>query len=937
MLLLFVAVAVPLAAQPVTSYDEVVFETTGAQMWGPPGVVSKSFQVHLLNEELDPVHLSFLNGDEVPNPEYLLWVAAYESGIALGLTPTEVIEGKETVTAEWLAWSATYESLRALGWSDSEARNGKTIYTEQWLAWKAAYDSLRALGWTDSQARNGKTTCIVSARYLAWKACMATFNSTGICGGKPAKYSSCTTLPGAGSEPTKYKTLPGAGPEPTKTELVFKGIGPAPPETIEIGEGIELDVTNARLIGGFEGDVGILDGGVDAKLEMTSQIWVNDTTVQPGETVYLHTRELWSQSPELETNITLFSASIGAFMRSSAKMDFRVFSAGAPIFDETILDFDTGMLHQELAGLTIQGGPNHDIELRVFGQDVWAPAIPDQNYNINCPFLIPPPYSFFVGFPMADVSLFVPDMQTPPHSQIDEYNSRLVRNAQLPIDREMLSVVGSVMHADKIRIDLARFDVDFDVSTVIAGWPEAPIPLGVVAGVPVVAQVEVNVEDWDAGAYFSFAQDMSFEPKQIDVTLHFSEPVGIFDSAGDMQWVTEHTVELGDALEFEHPGGTVVVTPEYVLADNEFRNKTDFVISPVQTTVFLQIKFMGLLLAGLGAPTDYTVYQGTLPLWEPIHAANVFDSAYALGGFNRVMGEPITIYGSVPPAADAGADQVVHARTLVALDGSASTDPDGNLPLTYEWQFTSKPDGSTALLMNATSVSPTFTPDMVGDFVVRLVVTDAVGLESEPDDVTVTATNVTPIADAGADQAVIETDTVVLSGLGSSDADLDPLTYEWSIVSMPSGSAAALDDPGAAKPSFAADMPGEYVIRLVVNDGFASSELDETMVTATPILTSIRNDIQAMIDYINGLPDGAFSNKNNRKTLVNKLEAILKQVDGGDYAEALEKLNDDVFEKMDGYPTSGAVEKTDWIVDAGAQAALVEFFRNASRYLTRLV
>jgi hypothetical protein len=301
------------------------------------------------------------------------------------------------------------------------------------------------------------------------------------------------------------------------------------------------------------------------------------------------------------------------------------------------------------------------------------------------------------------------------------------------------------------------------------------------------------------------------------------------------------------------------------------------------------------------------------------------------------MGEPITIYGSVPPAADAGADQVVHARTLVALDGSASTDPDGNLPLTYEWQFTSKPDGSTALLMNATSVSPTFTPDMVGDFVVRLVVTDAVGLESEPDDVTVTATNVTPIADAGADQAVIETDTVVLSGLGSSDADLDPLTYEWSIVSMPSGSAAALDDPGAAKPSFAADMPGEYVIRLVVNDGFASSELDETMVTATPILTSIRNDIQAMIDYINGLPDGAFSNKNNRKTLVNKLEAILKQVDRGNYAEALEKLNDDVFEKMDGYPTSGAVEKTDWIVDAGAQAALVEFFRNASRYLTRLV
>ncbi len=78
--------------------------------------------------------------------------------------------------------------------------------------------------------------------------------------------------------------------------------------------------------------------------------------------------------------------------------------------------------------------------------------------------------------------------------------------------------------------------------------------------------------------------------------------------------------------------------------------------------------------------------------------------------------------------------------------------------------------------------------------------------------------NEAPIADAGLDQAIIAIGTVVqLDGTGSYDLDGDAFTYAWTL-STPSGSAAALDDPGSATPSFVPDAYGNYVATLVVTD-----------------------------------------------------------------------------------------------------------------------
>ena len=92
---------------------------------------------------------------------------------------------------------------------------------------------------------------------------------------------------------------------------------------------------------------------------------------------------------------------------------------------------------------------------------------------------------------------------------------------------------------------------------------------------------------------------------------------------------------------------------------------------------------------------------------------------------------------NTPPVADAGPDQEVEVGEVVTLDGSGSFDVNGNT-LTYAWTLTSKPESSTATLTGATTVSPTFTPDLAGTYVVSLVVNDGT-VNSAADTVTITA------------------------------------------------------------------------------------------------------------------------------------------------------------------------------------------------------
>jgi hypothetical protein len=62
---------------------------------------------------------------------------------------------------------------------------------------------------------------------------------------------------------------------------------------------------------------------------------------------------------------------------------------------------------------------------------------------------------------------------------------------------------------------------------------------------------------------------------------------------------------------------------------------------------------------------------------------------------------------NIQPQADAGEDRTAQVNQTVSLDGSRSSDIDGD-ELTFHWTLLSKPTGSTATLSSTTAVRPTF-------------------------------------------------------------------------------------------------------------------------------------------------------------------------------------------------------------------------------------
>ena len=185
------------------------------------------------------------------------------------------------------------------------------------------------------------------------------------------------------------------------------------------------------------------------------------------------------------------------------------------------------------------------------------------------------------------------------------------------------------------------------------------------------------------------------------------------------------------------------------------------------------------------------------------------------------------------PVANAGASQTVALSTTVTLNGSGSTDADG-ATLTFAWSFVSVPSGSAAVLSNPTSVNPSFTVDKLGNYVVQLIVS-AEGLSSAPAQVTISTSDVPPVANAGPNQTVLVDATVSLNGSGSSDLSGNPITFAWSFVSRPTGSTAVLSNPTAFNPTFVADRVGEYNVQLIVSDGILSSTPSTVQITTNDI------------------------------------------------------------------------------------------------------
>lgn len=82
------------------------------------------------------------------------------------------------------------------------------------------------------------------------------------------------------------------------------------------------------------------------------------------------------------------------------------------------------------------------------------------------------------------------------------------------------------------------------------------------------------------------------------------------------------------------------------------------------------------------------------------------------------------------PIADATSPASVTCGQVVQLDGSASSDPDGDA-ITYAWGAYSLPAGSAAELNDDSVIAPSFTTDVDGAYTYSLIVSDGLA-ESSP-------------------------------------------------------------------------------------------------------------------------------------------------------------------------------------------------------------
>jgi C1A family cysteine protease len=206
------------------------------------------------------------------------------------------------------------------------------------------------------------------------------------------------------------------------------------------------------------------------------------------------------------------------------------------------------------------------------------------------------------------------------------------------------------------------------------------------------------------------------------------------------------------------------------------------------------------------------------------------------GAYTYIYGDPVDV-GQEAPTADAGDDQRVDENEVVTLDGSASSDPDGEIE-TYAWH---RLRGPAVTLSDAASPRPSFTtPNFTtaadADIVFELTVTDDDGLSST-DTVTVTVTwaNDPPVARAGEDRSVAEGESVQLDGASSEDLEGEIARYQWQKISGPDLSMTSVDTPRTSftTPNLTTAADAECVFRLTVTDAHGATDSDWVKITVT--------------------------------------------------------------------------------------------------------
>jgi len=173
-----------------------------------------------------------------------------------------------------------------------------------------------------------------------------------------------------------------------------------------------------------------------------------------------------------------------------------------------------------------------------------------------------------------------------------------------------------------------------------------------------------------------------------------------------------------------------------------------------------------------------------------------------------------------PPVADAGGPYTGFTGVALTLNGSRSSDPDGD-PLTYHWLFGDNTEGVSATTHHSYAAA--------GEYEVILEVSDGTLTTSDVSSATISdPTGGPPVVRAGGPYRGVTGQIIEFDGRGTTDPDGDPLVFEWTFG----------DGRNGAGPTMGHSyrVVGEYPVALVVSDGTFSirTETTASISTAAP-------------------------------------------------------------------------------------------------------
>lgn len=169
-------------------------------------------------------------------------------------------------------------------------------------------------------------------------------------------------------------------------------------------------------------------------------------------------------------------------------------------------------------------------------------------------------------------------------------------------------------------------------------------------------------------------------------------------------------------------------------------------------------------------------------------------------------------------------------------------------PFVSRWALVAQPKGSAVTLHNPASAVLSFTPDVAGDYALQLLVVDAQGNEGPVAARTVRVDDCSapllasfpaapPWAGVGTGAPVTLSVDVTNSNDAATACGAPPagLSYQWTLLSAPGGSAARLRNSGTARPSLLPDLQGPYLVSVVVTDAAGNRSAPAvTTLTAAP-------------------------------------------------------------------------------------------------------